>query len=866
MMLLPKKVGPFTLMRKLGTDGVTESYVGILDEPAGKQVVVRKLLPWVLKDPPRLAEVEARIQDLQAVRHPVLVPVLEYVTVDDEAEGPGRYIVEEWVEAVDLEQVVTWCRDTDQALPANVYLHLATQICNGLEALHSRPSAATGAENVLHTALRPRTLFVTADARVLVGDFGLIRSPTTIPASALSMPLANRMEYLSPEQTHPDQKLGPPSDIFALGAVLYELLTLEPMFKADSNLQTIHRVRRAEVTTQLLEVKELLPGLDKVLYRALSLNPRHRYQRAFVLREDLRGLMAGFSFANIAEQTRDFLRPLFQSLGQRTDEVMPGLVGSDPTGENTGQLLNALGTDPTGENTGQLLGALGADPITQPDLPGQLGEDDTASRIKSGRSAERTEPPEAPPAGSPPPDAFDDDSTTDVRPEETGGGTHTSWMPVPRASETTPPVSEEPTEIPPEPSLTEPTEPVPEPPPKPAALAARTPPPVPRPADAPEPEEDLEALLPPRSSSSSIPLVAGGIGGIGLVAAVLTVVCLGAGIGGAWLYTGSSTDTPVQTLAVAPTTDAPRNTPEPPRPEPQPAAQPSPAPAASAPSPAAAPSAPSTRPTPQPAPAPSRVAATAPQPAPRVAASSPKPAPAAAPRPAPASPPPAPVAPLPEPAPLPPPVPLDAVAAADLALDDLDDLGDEALMDTGLEVGDLGQYSDRAHAGRLTAEERAALATLDAADPDRFTRARTLLYLDARARADHTMARMHLAALMTVPHNRYRPDLVVEEARLAFEDQDYAAALERATFAERHWARLPPDLVFSRKATIFELQAKANTGLFYASRGEDLQLLHDALRAWEKYRRHAATQQRQDLVRKADDSLYKLQEMQRRLE
>src|SRR5690606_9660365 len=125
-------------------------------------------------------------------------------------------------------------------------------------------------------------------------------------------------------------------------------------------------------------------------------------------------LMAGFSFANIADQTRDFLLPLFQSLGQRTDEVMPSLVGPDPTSENTGQLLDDLGMDP----------------ITQPNFPGHLGEDDTAALIRGGIAAGRAAPP-VPPDDGPRPDAFDDESVTDVRPEDTDAGPHTTWMPIP---------------------------------------------------------------------------------------------------------------------------------------------------------------------------------------------------------------------------------------------------------------------------------------------------------------------------------------------------------------------------------------------------------------------------------------------------
>ncbi|MBM4368847.1 MAG: serine/threonine protein kinase, partial [Deltaproteobacteria bacterium] len=313
MFLLPHKVGDYTLHRKLGTGGVAESYLGTSGQGAssatgsGKAVVVRRILPFVLRDAGRLSAIEGRVRDLIGVRHPYLVHVLEHVV-----EGDEHFLVEEYVDGVTLEQVLNWCRQSGHQIPHNVFLNIATQICNGLEALHGRSGKGSASEHVLHYALKPSAIFLTREGKVLVGSYGLARSPTSFPHGGVSAPVPARMEYLSPEQTHPDQKLTPASDIFSLGACLYEVLTLESLFRAESNLQTIHKVRRAEVTSHLLRVKERMPGLDKVLFRALSLNPRHRYQRAFVLREDLRGLMAGYSFASINEDTRSFLGPLLE--------------------------------------------------------------------------------------------------------------------------------------------------------------------------------------------------------------------------------------------------------------------------------------------------------------------------------------------------------------------------------------------------------------------------------------------------------------------------------------------------------------------------------------------------------------------------
>lgn len=211
MMLLPKTIGPVTLQRKLGTSGVSESYQGVMASD-GRRVLVRRILPYLSRDRGKLAGLEARVRDLLAVSHPLLVPLVDWVEVEDE-----RLVVESWVEGLDLDRILSGCRAQGQHVPANVFLNLATQLCSALEVLHGRPGKSTGAENLLHLGLQPAHLFATNQARVVLGGFALTRSPTALSQSGVSSPIPQRLEYLSPEQTWPDQRLSCASDVFSPG-------------------------------------------------------------------------------------------------------------------------------------------------------------------------------------------------------------------------------------------------------------------------------------------------------------------------------------------------------------------------------------------------------------------------------------------------------------------------------------------------------------------------------------------------------------------------------------------------------------------------------------------------------------------------
>ena len=890
-MLLPKKVGSFTLVRKLDSGAGNESYLGILDDPAGKQVVARRVP--ISPDSPRFDDVRARAQDLMDVQNAALVPVLDLVEVNGEA-----WLLEEWIDAVDLSEIIDHCHGTNTTIPHTVYLKFTTQICNGLEALHARAGQHSGSENILHLAIAPESILVKSDGQVLLGSYGLFAAP------AANQPHA-QVAHLSPEQTQQETRLTPASDIFSLGAVLYELLTLREMFRAESHLQTIHRIRRAEVTTQLLEVKEILPGLDKVLFRALSLNPRHRYQRAFVLREDLRGLMAGFSFAEIDRESTDFLRPLFQDatlsvLGgdlSRSSKSSPdgGFLGEPPVTDPDPLRFDEketflerdreefrrramAGRERSGSETKDLreprdtnavLRLQTTKPRPGPSSMGSLNpsfgepipQETTASVSEWGSTTweqrhnvmdepelEPVHPPEEPSIelrdlGAPPHQFVD---SPQDRTQELGSGT--SWLAnrqeltgdAPTAAPSTPAPGEyrSPIRNEPPPRLRGGYEggPRSESPPDsfggPSGRPSMPPPPRPQAYDEvyeQEPADEGPDWIPYAVAAVIASLMVGGI------------LCLGIGL--SW----NRIMEVVQSNQTAVADEAPIFEPEPepepiPMPEPEVVAEPEPPPPPKPPAPRAQLS---TQTDPestyqgmvQSRPAPKPIVVPAPEPLPP-----PEPEPET-------------FAPVGEPdfdipdPPAPEPVPEVAPAPA-----------------TGpLNPQELQRMSRAAFEGQLSESDRQRLEAIPDRDPS-FTQMRTLLYLDAKARDDVDVQRDHLARLMARPENKYNPVLLVEGALDAAGREDWDQALAQARQAELHWARLPSDLVFSRKALIYEIKAVAHTGRFYASEGESLNDLNRAIREWQNFRRHVNAGDRPDLVDRADKQIKRLTDIQGRLE
>jgi hypothetical protein len=187
-------------------------------------------------------------------------------------------------------------------------------------------------------------------------------------------------------------------------------------------------------------------------------------------------------------------------------------------------------------------------------------------------------------------------------------------------------------------------------------------------------------------------------------------------------------------------------------------------------------------------------------------------------------------------------------------------------------TAELDQYASAASSGRLGSSEIMALEMVEASDPA-YTRSRTLLLTNSQRKGDAAGVKRYLDQLFRLPENNYNPLFLIELARYQVNRRAYGDALAAAQKAEQHWARLPSELVFEKKAEIYEIQAAATQGRFYkayddanADDAARKSLLDDAIRGWQRYRGHVTTRSRTDLVSRADKEIEKLEDIRARID
>lgn len=260
--LIGRTIGRFEILSELGRGGMAVVYKARQTSP--NRIVALKVLPPELSlDRTYIARFRQEADSAAALEHPNIVPI--YVV--DEAEGL-HYIAMKFIDGRTLKDII----HERGTLPLDETIRLVEQIANALDYAHSR--------GVIHRDIKPSNMMLDRSGWVYLTDFGLARGTgggggLTVAGTVMGTP-----EYMSPEQAQGLPNVGPPTDIYALGVVIYEMLTGRMPFKADTPLaMLVARLQQAPIPPRDFRSDLPLP-VEDVIMRALARKPEARYASA----------------------------------------------------------------------------------------------------------------------------------------------------------------------------------------------------------------------------------------------------------------------------------------------------------------------------------------------------------------------------------------------------------------------------------------------------------------------------------------------------------------------------------------------------------------------------------------------------------
>ncbi len=287
---LRRRIGRYEVLQRLASGGMATVYLGRATGSAGfEKLVAIKVIHPHLADDPDLVEMfldEGRIAS--RIHSPHVVEIL------DLGEDRGDYyMVMEFVDGVTLSSLVRELRPQNERLPLPVVLRLVADACEGLRAAHELRDPQGHLYGLIHRDVSPQNLMVDFDGWVRVADFGIMKAKGR-RSDTRSGQIRGKLAYMSPEQAQ-SLPLTPASDLFALGVVLWELLTGERLFVGDSEAETLARVLRCQ-RPPLATLRPDLPAeIEGVLAKTLAREPGERFPSAEVMLVELRRLLHLFA-------------------------------------------------------------------------------------------------------------------------------------------------------------------------------------------------------------------------------------------------------------------------------------------------------------------------------------------------------------------------------------------------------------------------------------------------------------------------------------------------------------------------------------------------------------------------------------------
>jgi len=256
---LSLQIGKYDIRRQLGKGATGTVYLAV-DTFSGKEVALKVIEPEVFKDPEFGAVYRSQFLNEASLagklRHPYIVAILDAVVLED-----SGHIAMEVVQGGDLSQHVS----ADTLLPVADVLQIGFKCCGAL--------AYAFNEGIVHRDIKPANIMIAQGTDVKIADFGaaLLRKAHAVQTASIGSPY-----YMSPEQLE-EAPLTHHSDMYCLGVVLYELLTGQKPFTADSMEMLVQKILH-QVPAPPSSLRTALPReIDRVVLRALGKKPQFRY-------------------------------------------------------------------------------------------------------------------------------------------------------------------------------------------------------------------------------------------------------------------------------------------------------------------------------------------------------------------------------------------------------------------------------------------------------------------------------------------------------------------------------------------------------------------------------------------------------------
>jgi serine/threonine protein kinase len=314
----PIPFGKYLLLERINVGGMAEIFLARSRGVQGfkRILAIKKILPTMAEDEEFIAMFidEARIA--AELSHAGIVQIFELGKFEED-----YYIAMEFIHGKDLRYIQERLAREHRPLDMHLAASVAFKICEALDYAHSKRDPMGRPLGIIHRDISPQNVILSYDGEVKICDFGIAKAANRSQKTQAGV-LKGKFGYMSPEQVR-GLPLDGRSDIFTVGTLLYELITLERLFLGDSDFSTLEKVRNADVVPPSNYNRDIPEELEEIVLRSLTKEVEDRFQSAADLADALQVFMINTKLTSSRDLSvfmRDSFRSEFDAELRRLEE------------------------------------------------------------------------------------------------------------------------------------------------------------------------------------------------------------------------------------------------------------------------------------------------------------------------------------------------------------------------------------------------------------------------------------------------------------------------------------------------------------------------------------------------------------------
>jgi len=326
---MPNHIDRYEIRREIGRGATSKVYFAY-DPKVRREVAIKLMLDPGITNIASHRRFEQEVQAIATLEHPTIVPLYDFGSYDDQP-----YLVMRYMAGGSL------CDHLKTGpVPLTDALVIVSRVASALDQAHQR--------GIIHRDIKPDNILFDQYGNGFLSDFGIVKLPSTKSARASETGVTGTPAYMSPEQIQGDEKLDGRSDVYSLGAVLFETLTGDLPFNAETPFAVaMKHINEPPPSARALR-PELPEEIDGIILRALSKRRSDRYSTAGAMVRDLLDCTGQDVKSLVDQDTSAFaLRPSTgerRMIGGTTGDMEPHTLPLSPRQTRRGLPLWALGT------------------------------------------------------------------------------------------------------------------------------------------------------------------------------------------------------------------------------------------------------------------------------------------------------------------------------------------------------------------------------------------------------------------------------------------------------------------------------------------------------------------------------------------